>query len=125
MAGLYAIYDFLETVNHYDSPIKENEVKSVLYATGTSVEGYGEWAGGFVLRLKDGETVVVTGWCDTSGWGCRDGMSLTKIGRTQSAKKIEKVVDSLDEYGIPKFKEWDKDPIDLNRYLKGEIGRWD
>ena len=34
---------------------------------------YAEWSGCAALRLIDGRFALVSGWCDTTGWGCQDG----------------------------------------------------
>ena len=125
MAGTYSAYDFTETVNHYESPFNEKQVDKVLFAYGQSNEGYGEWSGGFILRLKDGRTVMLTGWCDTSGWGCQDGMNWVELGSDVDgwADEIKRQSDVL-WITLPPLDEWDEDPIDLNRYLRGETGKW-
>lgn len=37
-----------------------------------------------VLRMKDGRFALLTGWCDTTGWGCQDGGSV-QYADTQDA----------------------------------------
>lgn len=119
--GTYSSYDFSETLNHVDSPISKADVKSVLYAYGYSIEGFGEWQGGFVMRLNDGRLVMLTGWCDTSGWGCQDGITFSELpeGTLTGWSKF------TNEHGTPVLAEWDVDPIDLNRYVRGEISDFD
>lgn len=88
----YAIYDFSETLERVSS-FSKNDVAECLAAWGEQGD-HSEWNGGFILRLKDGRIAVVQGWCDTTGWGCQDGV-------------IEQFADA--------------DPVDLNRFLRGEI----
>jgi hypothetical protein len=68
----------------------------------------GEWSGGFLLELKDGQYAYVTGWCDYTGWGCRDGAEVSLYETKPALSEIE---------NIPVDK-WDLDPIDLNRWLE-------
>jgi len=46
-----------------------DDVEHVYAAFGESAEGYGEWSGHAVFRLKDGRYGTAYGWCDTTGWG--------------------------------------------------------
>jgi len=62
----------------------------------------GEWSGGFVVELADGQFAHVTGWCDYTGWGCQDGASFTLHA-------------TLGEIEPKPY--WDKEPADLNDNL--------
>lgn len=39
------------------------------------------WSGVGVFKLRDGRYLAASGWCDTTGWGCRAGNSL-EVGHT-------------------------------------------
>ena len=97
----YTRYDFSESMDR--ATITPDKIDSVIAAWGESTEGYGEWSGGFVMKLKDGTYAYLTGWCDTTGWGCQDGADITYY-------------DTLPDYATFK-KEWDIDPIDINKWL--------
>lgn len=106
----YSLYDFTETIGREN--IKPEDIKVVLAMHGRSSEGYGQWKGGFVMKMKNGKYVYVSGWCDTSGWGCRDGTTV-------------EYADQLTDLHLPVFYEygtdlveWDKEPADLNKWIK-------
>jgi hypothetical protein len=88
--------------------ITRENIETVHYAWGRSPEGYGSWEGGFILELKDGRFATIEGWCDTTGWGCQDGVTVT-----------------FKEDGPHPWetKDLDGDPLpaDLNRWVKGEF----
>lgn len=107
----YALDDFKYSIlGGFDRSCKlPSKVKHVHYAYGQidddgkcCDECGGEWSGGFVCELEDGQFAHVTGWCDYTGWGCQDGASHT----------LHK---SITEIDINPF--WDKDPVDLNQNL--------
>lgn len=124
--GSYTNYDFSETVNHVDSPIKMEQVKEVLFAYGDSQEGYGQWAGGFIMRLNDGRIILITGWCDTSGWGCQDGINWVELGSGIDGWDAEiKRQNNIMWTNMPELEKWDDTPADLNRLVRGEISTWD
>jgi hypothetical protein len=52
-----------------DGQFTREDVAEILHITEGSEEGYGEWSGAVVVRLKDGRYAALSGWCDTSGWG--------------------------------------------------------
>jgi hypothetical protein len=99
--------------------IARETIEKVHYGWGHSPEGYGSWEGGFILELKDGRFVKLTGWCDTTGWGCQDGSEVTYHDT------LPKVPDDLRE------RDWsfnpgqpivaDHLPADLNRWVQGEF----
>lgn len=105
----YTRYDFSESMDR--ATITPDKIDSVIAAWGESTEGYGEWSGGFVMKLKDSTYAYLTGWCDTTGWGCQDGAEITYY-------------DTLPDYATFKkssYKdeliEWDLHPIDINKWL--------
>lgn len=80
---------------------------------------YAEWSGGFLVRLKDGRIAYVEGWCDTTGWGCQDGVETTFIGAVPD--DLNTLI--ADDYNKPV--EWEREPVDLNRLIRGEIKEFD
>lgn len=99
----YARSDFSESMGR--ATITPEKIKKVLAAWGESTEGYGEWSGGFLLQLKDSRFAYLTGWCDTTGWGCQDGANIEFFDKKPKVAECNKDV------------EWDKDPADLNKWL--------
>lgn len=106
----YTLNDFRETVDHYVSPIRKEQVVKVWAAWGNGPGG-SEWDGGFLMKMKDKKWVYVTGWCDYSGWGCQDGMTIEYFDRKP---KIETLLSPWGE----KPGEWDIEPADLNKWIK-------
>lgn len=110
----YTVYDFDETLERVG--IKPGEVERVTAGWGRSPDGYGDWEGGFVLLLKDGTWVLVSGWCDTSGWGCQDGADCLR-----STEEPQPAINDYSGHWRPFPPEQvDRDPADLNRFLRGE-----
>lgn len=115
----YTIYDFSESVAQM-AKVPQDDGR---FITLTDISGcvaahgeYGdcaEWNGGFLLRLKDGRHMYLTGWCDTTGWGCQDGIELRFVEANVSLKDMDPNAD------------WDMVPADINRYIRGETNRWD
>lgn len=104
----YTVYDLSESLARVDRFGKEDVAECV---AAWGVQGvYNEWSGGFLLRLKDGRFAYLKGWCDTTGWGCQDGVQLVMH----------------DEHPrLDPTHEWDLHPVDLNRFLRGEITSFD
>lgn len=100
---MYTSYDFSESLEHVG--IEESNVARVIAAWGDSPEGYGSWEGGFLMLLENGRYAYLTGWCDTTGWGCQDGADITYFDSAPSLADISEDVD------------WDIDPSDLNLAL--------
>jgi hypothetical protein len=105
----YDIYDFTESVKQ--SKIVEKDIKHVKAAWGKNGD-YSEWEGGFLLELKDGRWMYLTGWCDTTGWGCQDGIEETYY---DAEPKLESL------HNGDGNEVWDIDPSDLNRQVEGKI----
>lgn len=38
-----------------------------------------------LFRLHDGRYALLTGWCDTTGWGCQDGGSINYASSLEEA----------------------------------------
>lgn len=104
----YALYDFTESMDR--STIVPDLIESVVAAWGSSEEGYGQWSGGFIMKLKDGRFAYLTGWCDTTGWGCQDGASISYFESCPDYKTFK------EEYSEDLI-EWDEAPADLNKWL--------
>jgi len=81
-----------------------------------AADGASEWAGGFLLALKDGRYAYVTGWCDYTGWGCQDGASVYYFDEQPSISEARMA--ARGEYANdPDESEWDLEPADLNSWL--------
>lgn len=102
----YTLYDYTESLVRVS--VNTEDVESVVRAWGESIEGYGEWSGGFLLKLKSGQYAYVRGWCDTTGWGCQDG---AEIDHFDSEPASEMLI-ALDN----KPHDWDEQPTDLNKW---------
>lgn len=117
MAG-YTLFDFTESCDR--ASIDPKAVESVEWAWGAD-DGSGSCSDsffGFVLAMKDGRSLYLTGWCDTTGWGCQDGGSVIDWER---GKKPEQR--SEDYY----WSEPDEKPADLNKWIADgcpENARW-
>lgn len=94
----YTSFDFTESLNRVNIPIED--ITFVLYAWGKQGD-FAEWSGGFVMKLDDGRYCIVTGWCDTTGWGCQDGAN----------------VEYFDTQPPPPEEDHDDSPTDLNMVL--------
>lgn len=71
-----------------------------------------DWSGGFVLELSNGHFAYLSGWCDYTGWGCRDGAEVAH------APTLEALV-------IPAEETWDDMPADLNKWLTDGMQPWE
>lgn len=106
----YTTYDFSESIS--GAGIAREDIESVEAAWGETGD-YAEWSGGFVFRMRDGRRFYLTGWCDTTGWGCQDGTELAEIARDDVLPDPDNKVD------------WDMHPADLNRFVHTGEGKWD
>ncbi len=114
--------DFSETLDLL--PIDKAGIKRVLAAWGDSTEGYGEWAGGFLIEFHSrsaagGRYAYITGWCDTTGWGCQDGADVTYYKEEPALSSLEETTEG---YMGKRAIRWEHEPADLNRFVRGEIG---
>lgn len=112
----YTTYDFSETIA--GCGIEREAIDRVEAAWGRTGD-CAEWEGGFVLRMVDGRRLYLTGWCDTTGWGCQDGTNCTEL---QDNNELPN--DKPDEWSEPPS-DWDLAPADLNRFVKTGEGKWD
>jgi hypothetical protein len=121
----YTVYDFSETLARLDKEehgIDRSDVSRCLAAYGRSGD-YSEWEGGFLLELIDARLAWINGWCDTTGWGCQDGITVrVHPGPPPDLAALTPGAwpPTDDEYN-ERPEEIDVDPADLNRYLRGEI----
>ena len=95
----YTTYDFSEALQIVG--IARTAIDTVHFAWGHNDDG---WDGGFIFTLKDGRKMVLTGWCDYTGWGCQDGAVLEEM----TAETPNPWTDKHDV---------DEDPADLNRWV--------
>jgi hypothetical protein len=118
----YALYDFTESIDclKHDGSPGRTDVKRVIAAYGYSPDGWGSWTGGFLMELSDGSFQYLSGWCDTSGWGCRSGIEVEFFTELPSIGDLKQYVPwSYKEDNVYEnlLLEWDLDPIDLNKWV--------
>lgn len=113
----FTIYDFSESVKRAEG-FTLLDVKRAVAAWGVNGD-YAEWNGGFLLELNDERYAYLEGWCDTTGWGCQDGVVTTMF---QSQPNL---TDLPIEFYDDQLVEWDTVVADLNRLILGEIKDFD
>lgn len=112
---IYALADFTESLDRVS--ISREDIVEVEAAWGVSDGGYSEWSGGFLLRMRPDYPypwMYLTGWCDTTGWGCQDGAELTPL---------DEISEDICEKLAPDAT-WDRFPADLNCYIETGEGKW-
>lgn len=77
-------------------------------------DGVSDWAGGFLMRLKVGVYIYVTGWCDYTGWGCQDGAEVRTFDHEPT---VEEMTAASERHSEPVAAEWDLEPADLNKWI--------
>lgn len=107
----YTSYDFSESVAQAEG-FAMQDIQNAVAAWGRNGD-YAEWDGGFLLALKDGRFAYIEGWCDTTGWGCQDGVETTIFDAKPALSDIAK------------DRDWDEICADLNRLIAGEIKDFD
>lgn len=117
----YDLYDLTESLSQVG--LAREDIEACLLGFGYSPEGYGSWTGGFVLKLRDGRWALVCGWCDTTGWGCQDGANIWTWMAEPTTEAIQEKVREY-TYDLDCMDEADPHPADINRWIKGEVGRW-
>lgn len=110
----YTFEDLSESLSRA-TDLDRSKIEECVAAYGRSGD-FAEWEGGFIFKMSDGSYVHLIGWCDTTGWGCQDGIELNTLITPAEINVI------LSEY-LDRDK--DLDPVDLNRYLRGEIQDFD
>ena len=109
----YSLYDFTESLKQVDL----NEAKAIRVVKAWGLSGdYAEWTGGFVLKLDDGRYAYLAGWCDTTGWGCQDGVEI-RFARSIKGLALP-TTRKADSYLGRGPIVWDENPADLNRWIK-------
>lgn len=117
----YDLYDFTASVERAEGEFGFNLQSIDRCTMGWGHKGDGsEWNGGFVLRLKDGRWVHLTGWCDYTGWGCQDGIG-AKFFDAEPTR--EELLTTLSQWDRERC-EPDLNPEDLRRLLCGEINEF-
>ena len=130
----YSLSDFTESLDRVN--IDPGTIARVLAAWGESPEDFASWSGGFIMLTTDGRVAVLTGWCDTTGWGCQDGATLTFPDnasppqslsiddaetyaawlRVSARIDVAAFIAALDLERLPD--DWDDLPEDINLYLR-------
>jgi hypothetical protein len=116
----YALYDFTESLascrrDDGESAIQNAELVRCVAAWGQNGD-YSEWSGGFLVELKSGRFAYLTGWCDTTGWGCQDGASCTFFDAPPPLESLNKT-DSNVVTDEGESADWDLEPADLNKWI--------
>ena len=111
----YTTYDLSESLKKVELIVNPSRV---LYAYGKNGD-YAEWDGAFLIELEDGKIALLSGWCDTTGWGCQDGAELQIVDTLGEIVWPQETSWDRDEPTprFPPLATWDKDPADLNRWL--------
>lgn len=96
-------YD-LKQIMEYEN-VKKEDVKEVLACIFGENDGPG-WH--YILEMKDGSYIYLTGWCDYTGWGCQDGSSSVK------GKTLDDIMDLVqdEDYGHKDVRRQLQDQID-------------
>lgn len=114
----YDLFDFTESLSVAGVP--EQRVEHCSFAFGE--QGcMAEWEGGFVCHTRSGKPwIFVFGWCDTTGWGCQDAAWVVEFESEPTAEQIDAAW-RAQMSAAPPVGNGDRDPIDLNRHLRGEV----
>lgn len=104
--------------------IRKDDIAECVAAWGDNSDGWASWTGGFLFRMKDNTFAYLTGWCDTTGWGCQDGASVFTHERRPSIDVLRSQSGDATERELARM-EWDEAPADINRWLRGEINHWE
>lgn len=99
-------YDFNECLKY--APFKKEEVEEIIACSPGGADGE-SWH--YIVLLKKGRYGYVTGWCDYTGWGCREGGNGSIHGTAQEA------VDQT------KSSTWDDRPEEDEKLRKNLIGQ--
>lgn len=128
----YDLQDFTYSLDRVNIPLQA--IDSCSLGFGYSPEGWNSWEGGFVVLLRAGEKpwAFIFGWCDTTGWGCKDGAWVRFFEHEPDAGEISAAwtTDFATHQEASSFlnsEVWgtqDRDPADINRLLRGEIDVW-
>lgn len=108
----FSNYDFQETMN--GQGIEREDVKRVVAAFGVTAataccdDCGGEWSGGFLIEMKSGKFVYLTGWCDYTGWGCQDGTTKAEFDTKPALADLRDAKEG----------EWETTLPDLQKYIE-------
>jgi hypothetical protein len=108
----FTTYDFDETLK--GCGVERTDIKRVIAAHGVTESGCcdncgGEWSGGFLMELRSGKFVYLSGWCDYTGWGCQDGTEKQEFDTEPATADLCK-------------QEWETSLPDLQRYIETGVG---
>ncbi len=85
MRSLYGEWsDYANGCSENDLANLYNRTKEIAFAWDDN--GQADWQDttfAWVVRLFDGRYVAVTGWHDTTGWGCRSGIEVVGVEATE------------------------------------------
>ena len=111
----YSLYDFTESLSQVRRELGTAKVVRVVKAWGEHGD-YAEWRGGFVMKLDDGRYCYLEGWCDTSGWGCQDGV---EIRFASTVRQLDLPKERTTWWSGPQeLIQWDAHPSDLNNWIR-------
>lgn len=128
--NFYSVEDFVATIKRVE--IERGDIEKVIGSWGhtngkSKKESGSELQFGAVLKLKSGRYAYVEGSNDYTGWGCQDSASLHTYDWLSAPYEKEPEIQLLlksfleNEYsGIDQI-EWEKQPEDLNRWVRGEL----
>jgi hypothetical protein len=109
---MYCTNDFEESLKQVHLEAKPIQV---LKAWGRAEEAdvccHMDWSGGFVMALENGRFAYLTGWCDYTGWGCRDGAEIS-------------YANTVSDFDLPE-ENWDENPSDLNKWIADNMPAWE
>lgn len=115
----FSVYDFTETLA--GEKIERTDINRVVAAWGE--EGIcSEWSGGFLLEMKSGKFLYITGWCDTTGWGCQDGTQKAEFDSLPDISTLER--SAAGAWKNEKPEEWETTLPDLQKFIETGEGRW-
>ncbi len=127
----YATYDFTESLDR--AGIAPADIDRVVCAWGKgdgqgedaghyrwAEDGASDWSGGFLMKMKAGGFIYVTGWCDYTGWGCQDG---AEVHRFDTMPTFDEMKAASEYHSEPATEEWDIEPADLNRWLSTDAAK--
>lgn len=119
----YALYDFTESLavcrrEHGVAAVQNAELVRCVAAYGdgggNDTNDYEDWYGGFLVELKNGKFAYISGWCDTTGWGCQDGAEVEYFDTKPALESLERSF--YGDVGGP-TSGWDLEPADLNKWI--------
>lgn len=120
----FDLYDFSEILDAAGVDIR---VEHCSLGFGSSREGGGAWEGGFVCHTRSGKPwLFVFGRCGYPSYDGQDGAWIVEFDKEPTHEEIKaawgtrKDMTSINEL----LATADKYPLDVNRYLSGEINKY-